>query len=755
MTYKNLIEKIKNLQPIDNNMVSNLYQLSIGSLVIFLILTIGVALYLYPVLSGKILLWAAVLIFIALVRLFCAYRYLHDPQRYSIEQWYLKFVLLALLTALGFSSLSSLFMSQMDAYYQLFIITVIIGLASGSLTSLSSDFRLAIAYITILLLPLIVTLIIEEQTPFNNVLIVALILYYLAHIGMIIKNYRHELEFKELQSRQLFLHNLFQEAPIGIFSYDRNMRIVDCNQKLTALFEHERKDLIGLDITNLPDTRPVQTFIDCLELGPQTYTGPYVSLKGKHFWVETMAFPFSNGNNRIIGGVGIIEDKTKEYNALQELEYLVEHDVLTGLLNRRGFTNYMNQLVTDPKHQSCYSMLFYLDLNQFKSINDSLGHTIGDDVLLAVSRRLSNILPDQCTLSRLGGDEFIVIVPHETTEREEIEAKAEEYSLLLEEIFNNPFAIEDMLLHVKASIGIVIIEPGYENIEEIIRHADITMYQAKKSNDHISYYNESLDRKQKELFALQHDLAYATQNHQLKLFLQPIVRISDDSLLSAELLLRWEHPVKGVLSPDAFIPLAVEAGLLSGITWWMIDELCSHIEQWKREGVWHLKYISVNINAQQLVENGFAVTFLEKLKAHSVDTKDIMIEITERSLIDNFESTQAVISHLRSEGVRCAIDDFGIGYSSLSYLKKLSFNTLKIDKEFVKNIETEPQELTLMKTILDIGRQFNYHIVIEGIEQEAQKELLLKLDAKLAYQGYLFSKALEIETFTDKYLMRE
>lgn len=754
MTYKNIIERIRNLQPIDNNMVESLYRLSIGSLTIFLILTIGVALFLYPVLSAKILLWAGILIVLTLFRLYSVYSYLQNPQRFGAEEWYVKFGLLALLTAFGFSMLSCFFMASLDAYYQLFIITVMIGLASGSMTSLSSDVRLSIAYITILLLPLIMTLILEDQTPFNNILIVALTLYYFSQIGMIIKNYHHELEFKALENRQFFLHNLFQEAPLGIFIYDKEMKIADCNQKLPSLFGHEKEEMIGLDLQTLPDRRPVQALRDCLNHTPQTYIGPYISLKGKTYWIEVMAFPFTDANNKVIGGVGIIEDKTKEHNALQELEYLVEHDVLTGLLNRRGFSNYMHQLVKHSKHNEYYSMLFYLDLNKFKSINDSLGHSTGDALLLAVSKRLLNILPKQCTVSRLGGDEFIIIAPYVTMDQESIEIKSKEYSLLLEEIFGNPFAIDEMVLHIKASIGIVVIEPGYNNIEEIIRYADITMYQAKKSNSHISYYDESLDRRQKELFALQHDLGNAIKNNQLKLFLQPVVGISDDKLVSAELLLRWMHPVKGLLSPDAFIPLAAEAGLLSSITWWVIDALCNYIGRWKGEGMWHLKHISVNINAQMLVENGFADTFLTLLDAHHVNTDEIMIEITERSLIDNFESTQAVISHLRSKGIRCAVDDFGIGYSSLSYLKKLSFHTLKIDKEFVKNIEKEPQELTLMKTILDIGRQFNYHIVVEGIEYEEQKMLLRDLDPKLAYQGYLFSKPLEVMEFEERYLKK-
>jgi len=756
MTYKkiNIIEKIKNIHTIDDTVTASLYRQSIGSLLILLVLTVGVALYLYPLFPDTIFIWTVIIFTFMIFRLYCAYLYVKNEEKYSTEQWYAKFALFAYTTAFLFSSLSFLFLPYLDAYRQLFIITVIIGVTSGSTISLSSDFRLVIGYMGILLLPLIVTLLITGCTPFSTTLVMALLLYYLAHIIMIIKKYRYELEFKKLQSEQLFLRRLFDEAPIGIFSYDMNMKIVDCNHKFGNLFGYERSSIIGMDVKNLPDTRPLHIFKTCLHNGPQAYTGPYVSLKKKQFYINIMAFPFSNGNDKTVGGVGIIEDKTQEHNALKELQYLVKHDALTGLLNRRGFTSYMDHLVLNQKHTEYYSILFYIDLNQFKSINDSLGHTIGDDVLLAVSKRLLNVLPEHCVVSRLGGDEFIVIIPYVAMEQSIVEQKSKKYSKILEKIFSNPFSIKDMLLHVKASIGIVIIEPGYKNIEEIIRHADITMYHAKKSNNYISYYNESLDKKQKELFSLQYDLAYATYNDELELFLQPIVRMSDDTALSAELLLRWQHPVKGLLSPNAFIPLALEAGLLSQITWWVVDELCSCIEKWKRKGIWNLKYISININAKQLVENNFAATFLKKLKAYNVDTEDIMIEITERSLIDNFDSTQAVISHLRAEGVRCAIDDFGIGYSSLSYLKKLSFNTLKIDREFVKNIETRPQDLRLMKTILDIGRQFNYNIVIEGIEQEEQKELLHKLDPKLSYQGYLFSRPLKAEKFAEKYLKK-
>jgi diguanylate cyclase (GGDEF)-like protein len=381
-----------------------------------------------------------------------------------------------------------------------------------------------------------------------------------------------------------------------------------------------------------------------------------------------------------------------------------------------------------------------------------LGHAIGDEVLLAVSKRLIKFLEDECMISRLGGDEFIIMVPHVSEDREITDNKAQVLSQEILNVFLNPFIIKEMHLHIKSSIGIVLIEPCYTNTEEIIRHADLSMYQAKIAHNHISYYDSSLDKQQKELFLLQHDLAYAIKKNQFDLFYQPIVTIKENALCSAEALIRWKHVTRGLMSPEEFIPLAIKAGLLPQITWWVVDSVCKQISQWKKDDQWKLEYVSINVSAQQLVENNFPKVFFEKLDEYGLKTNDIMIEITEQSLIDNFEQAQYVINILRSKGVRCAIDDFGIGYSSLSYLKKLSFHTLKIDKEFVRDIESRPKEQHLMSTILNIGRQFNYNIVIEGIENEEQKSFLLELDDKLRYQGYHFSKPLHAEDFKQQFL---
>jgi diguanylate cyclase (GGDEF)-like protein len=399
--------------------------------------------------------------------------------------------------------------------------------------------------------------------------------------------------------------------------------------------------------------------------------------------------------------------------------------------------------------------MVYLDLNKFKHINDSLGHKAGDKLLISISNRLKIFVKEDCLISRFGGDEFIVVSPFVASSIEEAEKEAKLCIEHIQKAFFDPFHIDDMKLSIHTSMGIVVIEPNSLNIDEIIRFADIAMYQAKKgTSGHVSFYDNTLDEERRKIFTLQHDLIYAAEKNELKIYLQPLVTMSSDKVVAAESLLRWEHPELGFLMPGDFIEIAIETGIISDITWWLVEEICKYIYSLKEQNLWSLNYISINVNAKQLLLNHFANEFSRILSKYGLDSSDILIEITERSIVDNFEDTQEVINALREKGIKCAIDDFGIGYSSLSYLKKLSFDTLKIDMEFIKDIESRPNDIALVKTILEIGKQFNYSIVVEGIEEEKQKELLLEIDNDLVYQGFLFSKPIPYEEFTKKYLQK-
>jgi diguanylate cyclase (GGDEF)-like protein/PAS domain S-box-containing protein len=640
---------------------------------------------------------------------------------------------------------------------------MLVGISAGAVKTLSDDYRTAIGYLIILLLPTAIEMLLLMRSD-TYILAFLLILYFFMQSSIVLHSYEQSQELErrkkeisevqeELFEKEEMLDLFFDQAPIGIFSYDKALNITDCNKSFLTHFNLQKNEIIGTNLNDLSDKRSIEVIRNSFTQGTQSYIGPYDFLGALEFWVEGKYSPIYNKKGIVIGGMGIIEDKTKEHKALNELKYLASHDPLTSLCNRRGFREFMDRMIHEQKHHSHFSLLFYLDLNQFKNINDSLGHTFGDKLLIDISKRLHLLMDKGNNLTRLGGDEFIIVVPFVETEIEKAKNKADECVIKIQEIFNESFIIDGVRLHMKTSIGIVIIEPNFSNLEEIVRHADISMYQAKKhGHEHISYYNTQLDQERKKIFDLQHDLISALQENELKLFFQPIVNIKDDSLRAAEALVRWEHPEKGLIQPLDFIPLAIDSGVITDIGWWVLEEVCLHIEQWKKRGEWKLKYVSININAKQLIKSNFIDTFLSKLKQHGVENHDIKIEITETSLIDDFEITQEVIKEMQSHGIKCAIDDFGTGYSSLSYLKKLSFSVLKIDKEFIRNLLHNEENITLIRTIIEIGKQFNYNIVVEGIEEEAQKEIIKEIDDSLSYQGFLFSKPISHKEFTEKYL---
>jgi diguanylate cyclase (GGDEF)-like protein/PAS domain S-box-containing protein len=750
-----LINKLNKLKTTPKGVVADLYRLSSKSLSVAIFSALLVTIFLYNELGNGIIVWCISFILVLLYRLYTAYSYKKDPSKVTEEGWYNKFMISALVTAFIASLLGVAFFSYLDIYHQLFIVMTLLGLSAGAVLSLYSDCRLAMMYVTIILMPMIIELFWISDSLTFSIIPTILLLYYIVQIVMIFNAHNQRLKISELEEDQSLFQNIFNQASIAIFSFDKELNLTGTNSYFNIFFGHEAHEIEVINLANLQDERVSDLFSKALKEGAQNYTGPYHTLKGKDIWVDVDIFPFVGERDQTVGGIGIIKDKTNEKNALDQLKYNARHDELTDLFNRRGFEHSMLKLVQDEAHLENYSLLFYLDLNNFKGINDSLGHNVGDDVLITVANRLRYSLHEKAFISRFGGDEFIIAIPYVSSSKEEVLERAKTFTSKIQTILNDPFILDDLHLHIQASIGIIVIEPNYKNITELIRHADITMYQAKKRHDNVSYYDEALDKMQKELFVLQHDLAYAQENDQLDIFFQPVADIQNNTMISAEALIRWEHPSKGLMNPSEFITLAIKAGLIYKITWWILENVCQAIQRWKEEGLWHIQYISINVNAQQLVEQNFANTFLSILQKYEVETKEIIIEITERSLIDNFESTQSVINQLRQSGVRCAIDDFGVGYSSLSYLQKFSFHTLKIDKEFIKEIQYRPQALNLLQSILHIGREFNYNIIVEGVEHEKQKSLLLEMDKNLYYQGYLFAKPVNEREFEENFLKRD
>jgi len=725
------------------------------------------AIFLYmllPYIGNILYLWFFLIATVTASRLYDAYLFQKNPQKYTPFTWHRRFVIKAWLTAFLLSLMVLFVVPQLDAYYQLFVFTILLGVTGGAVNSLSSDPRTALGYIIILLLPLSVEMMFLTEIK-SFIIGLLLILYFFTLVSVILqasaqqgimeKKNREILQVEsKLYEKEEMLELFFDQAPIGIFIYNTEYIITDCNRAFLQLFGIQKHELIGINLHQLPDQTPMESMKNALRTSTsQVYVGPYNSTKGYAFWVEAKISPIFDHQHQVIGGIVLLENKTKEHNALKELEYSALHDSLTTLSNRRGFKRFMEHMMIEKEHDTHYSVLFYLDLNQFKQINDSLGHSMGDKVLVAIGRRLVNMMSDAKNITRLGGDEFIAVIPFLDSSLEKAKEKIETYIETIHNIFNDPFMIEGVRLHLKSSIGIVIIEPKFNNIEEIVRHADISMYQAKKhGEDFISYYNTKLDEERKKIFNLQHQLVTSLHENELEIYFQPIVYIEDDSIYAAEALIRWEHPTNGLMGAESFIPIAVESGIVVDIGWWVIERVCKQIAKWKEAGIWKLQYISININAKQLLKNHFAKDFIRMLEKYSIKSSDIKIEITETSLIDNFKLTQEVILSLQKYGIGCAIDDFGIGYSSLSYLKKLSFSDLKIDREFMHELDENLENIELIHTMINIGKQFNYNVIIEGIEEPFQKNIIREIDHTVYYQGYLMSPPVPEEEFKRRFL---
>jgi len=560
---------------------------------------------------------------------------------------------------------------------------------------------------------------------------------------------------KRLDAKKKKLSSLLEQAPVGIFYYDKELRIIKYNKLFYEIFGLDTH-LKGFHLDNLPDKRGVEVIKSVLqEDSSKKNMGSYnFTFQDKVVWAELRCSSLVDENNNIIGGIGIVEDKTLEHQAYEQINYISLHDSLTDLPNRRYYKEFMSNLIEDIKNQTHFSILFYLDLNHFKQINDTFGHSVGDGLLIEVSNRLKSLDIENKHVSRLGGDEFTLVIPF--VSKNEIYTK--DYALnvakKIKSLFFENFEVEGLNLYMTTSIGIVIIEPKTDNIDTIIRHADMAMYQTKRDGqDNIRFYDHTLDLERQELTSLQQDLNHAIDNGELELYYQPIVNITDDSLKAIEALIRWNHPQKGLIMPDKFIPMATESGLINRVGWWVADEVCRQLSIWKDKNLINFEYIAININARQLHEVDFAKHVEGCIIKYNVNPSLVKLEVTETTLIDSFSKTQQIIKDLNKIGIECNIDDFGTGYSSLSYLKKLSFKVLKIDRFFVREILSNEDNLELVKSIISIGKQFNYKIIVEGIETIEQKNRILEIDEDVSYQGFLCSKAIPAKEFEERFLV--
>jgi diguanylate cyclase (GGDEF)-like protein/PAS domain S-box-containing protein len=451
-------------------------------------------------------------------------------------------------------------------------------------------------------------------------------------------------------------------------------------------------------------------------------------------------------NGEVTNYVGTFTDITSKKAAADEIMSLAFYDPLTHLPNRRLLQDRLGQALTACLRNGWQGGLLFIDLDNFKTLNDTLGHQMGDALLQQVAQRLTACVRESDTVARLGGDEFVVML--EGLHRDALEAAAQCRAIgqKILAALNLPYAINGHAHHYGASIGATLFCDHQTGINELLQQADIAMYQAKQSGRNLlCFFDPHMQTAISERATLEHELHLALERQQFCLHYQIQV---DANLrpLGAEALLRWQHPERGMISPLHFIPLAEETGLILPIGQWVLDTACAQLGRWQQQPYSAELVLAVNVSAKQFRQADFVAQVKSAIARHAIDPARLKLELTESMLLDKAESIISTIAQLKALGLQLSLDDFGTGYSSLQYLKRLPLDQLKIDRSFVRDLAEDNNDKAIVRTIIGMAHSLSLDVIAEGVETDLQQEILAMKGCR-HFQGYLFGKPMPIEQF--------
>ncbi len=595
-------------------------------------------------------------------------------------------------------------------------------------------------------------------------------------------------KFKALNQRQQLI---FDHAMVGIV-FIQNRCVTSCNKRFAEMLGHTPDELLGVSSrTWYPDKKLWEEagryYDDFLAKGLSFRSEIELTRKdGSKIWCDVRSKAInsedlSQGSIWIMMDISerkahqqaleaaqhLLEERVKERTrdlervvsdlhreiderilAEERIRHLAQHDSLTGLPNRNLFEQRLEEQIHICKDQDKQLAVLFLDLDRFKHINDSLGHHEGDILLKSIAERLRLAISGESTIARIGGDEFVIMLPNISSHLE-----VETVITGIQEALQPTLNIGLHELRISCSTGIALCPDDGVTPQTLIQHADIAMYRAKaQGRNRFQFYNHQLDQEQLERAELENALFHALKQQEFELHYQPQVNIKTGRIDGVEALIRWNRPDHGMVSPGAFIPLAEECGLIADIGDWVLEQACSQMHQWQQAGI--KLQVSVNLSALQLDDPDFCEHVSDCLERFGLEADQLELELTESILMKHVDQTTDLLQTLDQMGVHLSIDDFGTGYSSLSYLKRFPLDKLKIDQSFVREISVDKDDAVICRTIISMAENLNLKVTAEGVETPEQLALLAEFGCH-QYQGYLFSKPLPAKELQALYLQQK
>ncbi|MCU6796507.1 EAL domain-containing protein [Paenibacillus sp. WQ 127069] len=550
-----------------------------------------------------------------------------------------------------------------------------------------------------------------------------------------------------LKENQPVFESLFEHNPNIVFLMDRDGVIIKANGNTEQILGYLKEDMNNRSFHSLLSEETVQHSLqavqDACEGTPQTFKTAVQHKDGYRVDLDATAAPIKQGLD-VTGIIVIGQDITANKRTEERIRHMAYYDDMTGLPNRSLFVNQLNDVISSAYPHHGFLAVFLIDIDRFKVVNDCFGHDYGDMLLLQLAERFSRCITPDDFLARTQGDEFALFFTGRS-DTVSVTELAEQVMAVLEE----PFTLDAFQLHITASIGIALLSDEELDAETLIKYADIALTHAKnKGKQTYQVFNTEMKSDSLQRLTLENDLRRALSHNELMLYYQPQMDIETGDIVGFEALIRWLHPVRGLVPPNEFIPYAEESGLIVPIGEWVMQEACRQNKQWQDEGFLFVP-VSVNLSTRQFLQHNLRDQVSEVLQRTGLAASYLELEITESSTMD-VDFAIGVLLELKALGVKISIDDFGTGYSSLSYLKRFPIDKLKIDQSFVRDIMTDPNDAAIVASIISMTRHMNLRVIAEGVETEDQL-VFLRNNHCNEIQGYWFSPP--VSTFKVEELM--